>query len=246
MNINGQLRDYWDLSVKERANLTAEELEYYERVELAMVGEVVPPPPELEEVIEPTIPSETFYTVTGGSFNTDVVFDTPEKAEAFRRLAPMLIHRRRWDTGQDYVAPYDEDARVVPVEAMTKANHTIMAADLKEAKSRNEEAQRRYEKAREKAGDALRALRKDYRHCIEEEARLQHVRSTYLEYQALSGGDLDVARAFLVRSFGALDVQDALELSAEELGASLEKARGRIRAPKEEPAEATATDDGPF
>src|SRR5579859_586132 len=93
------MKTYWDLSEKERAALSREDVERYIDAELMMKGVLKVTPLMLEPLPSAPEPTTTYYQVSTGSVYTlDPLFRTAADAEAFLAMRPCR-EGREWCTG---------------------------------------------------------------------------------------------------------------------------------------------------
>lgn len=212
------MKTYWDLSEKERAELTAEQLTALEALELMEVGVLrCDPLVLLDEPVMPK-PDRRGFVLKG----EDVVFDTIEVARAsIEGGAGRLQHKYLAD---DYRQPVrwlkpisGHDERTVEevayyseasfLEAQTSM--AIAAAARKENDRRREQHQKDWTAQ----SDALTRLRDDHRTCCLTGERMKRVLSTLAEYEQMAGSR-DVAMSFLDKAFTAGDIEKAMQWGA--------------------------------
>lgn len=206
------MQRYWDLTTKEKAALTREELEPYIRVELMEQGVVVPPPPKLEPIEEVQIGKHVVYKIVlNGYTYLDVAFERAEDAQALLMLHPL--HLRSEYAGGEHVSvatPLDRPA-VTGIDVSNADDLECHQEALKRnavAKKHNDEATREYDKARKAAAEASSGMLSDWLQAQSTEAHHRRIRATLDEYVTMAG-DRAVAMKFLVKAFNADDIEEA-------------------------------------
>jgi hypothetical protein len=215
-------RDYWDLSEKERANLTREQVEGFAAFELMRLGVLAVAPLVLEEEPNVALPERKPYfrpSTSDKRYHSrnawDVAFETQEQAAAFLALKPFHVHSH-W-TGNDSVAcasPWPVDGGEIQVEQLPAEEAVAACAEqyrqLSSVRERNRKAREEHDKASREKNEALAAMWSDWDQQRANQARLQRVISTWSEYQRLAGDDA-TARRFLAKVYEASAVREAAE-----------------------------------
>lgn len=199
------LRTYWDLSERDRAQLSREDVERYADVELMTKGVLRVEAPTLEPM--PTVPDpdrEVFTVSRSGSGKPDFCFATAEQARAFVDLKP--IHRtHHYVDGMwiDYLEA-ETEWKISAERAVSEALATLHRNDFfraKEVKARNERVTEAYQKAVKDQQEALSSMWNDW-HAQQRKAReLKRVVDTLESYTATAEGDRSVAFRFLRKVF---------------------------------------------
>lgn len=217
---------YWDLSKKQRAALTREQVEAFADVELMERGVLKVPPLALEPVPDAPKPTTTVFLVKQGGYHTvEVAFETPEAAQAFVELKP-LIRSTEW-CGSAHVArtsPLGEHAvfaEQVYSDAEWKA-HKAAIEQAARARGANENAERERDEALRKQQAELGDMFKDWSACREAERDHRRVVETFRDYERIADGDRYVAARFLRKVFTIDQIRDAatwfeIEIPTEEL-----------------------------
>lgn len=202
---------YWDLSEKERAGLTGNQVRAFADVELMEKGILKAVKPQLMED-----PKSRPLTMVSMIKVGDVYFETAEKANAFLALEPYKAE-------SDYKLGYSIHWPVL----ITDVPQTVALATIEEISSRKvelmqyeaqkDEAQRQREKYAMDCNAVFAAcsdLWSDWHQQRELATKLSALRETWKEYLAMSGGDKDIAKGFLLRVFD----QKTIDMSVEWYG----------------------------
>lgn len=220
------MRRYWDLTERQRSELTAEALDEYKSVELMEAGAPVAARPELRPVPDVSdVPKVTYYCVIDPENKYenigDVLFETEEEASAFAKLNPMKKDYE-YSIGSDYY--YGKPYPRLAVERIELYRHDDLVplqdllVERKEATKANEEANRAYDKTATERRDALAALLSNYDACTTAAHRVEEVRQTLSEYVATAGGDVDTAGRFVLKAYDADRIEEAIAWGVEGAG----------------------------
>lgn len=207
-------RTYWDLSEKERAALTSEDVERFAAAELMRLGvlQVGPLMKDAEPVIvEP--PKRIYFQITVGlevysRAAIDILFDDEDDARSFLDSyeARVLKSERLNDdwSQQIKVAVPLQRPEVTTVEA-------ISADDFRDAKTAlekraavraaNDKREEEWTKEKAKEEEALKGMWTDWQRCRDLAVTHQRVADTLAGYVATADGDRAVAFRFLRKVF---------------------------------------------
>ena len=201
---------YWDLTEKERAELTREGVDRYVDAELMAKGclraEEMPyePVPDL-----PPAQKTTFYEVKiGTTYHDTLVFDNIADAEALVALRPGLRNKRYM--GGTYsehkvsvVLPNGEGV-ITAFEALTEAEYQQHKAAYDRhgaAHKVNEERKSAYADALKAQDEVVSGLWEDWSDCRLKADEHTKVRDTFHKYATITDGDKGTARRFLEQAF---------------------------------------------
>jgi len=210
------MQRYWDLSEKERAELSDADMSAYEKIELMERGLVVPPEPEYEDVVEVVIPTYKVYKLTYNSrYNgLPILFKELETAEeAAAALRGGMTHETDYNTGKSFVKAIEEiSITTETVCEETDINKSRSAlAEAKAARSRNDIKRREYQDAVSKLSEALTEMRNDRYECQGILQRLTKMKAVWEDYVKTCGGDRNVAYKFLRKAYDLEDIEQMRE-----------------------------------
>lgn len=205
------LTTYWDLTERQRAALTRDDVARYLDAELMTNGVLRPAPLELLPEEPPPVAARTFYGIThSGWQKLDLAFATAEDAHAFLAMRPMILETN-WELGDiKYAHPIDGK-----VEVLTVADRDAVVAAtaiLKERKAAKEENKRRreaFEKQQKAVESALSGLWEDWHDCCAKDREMRRIAATFAEYKVTAGGDDMLAAKFLRKVFTVEQIADA-------------------------------------
>lgn len=217
------MQTYWELSEKERAALTREEVEKYLDAELMMKGVLKVRPLELEPL--PTVPEPTTKAFEvrrphAGPF--DVRFRSTEDAATFLRLCPLFVNNDYVD-GTFLKSLHEIDGDEVEIVAVTMHSKKQLDACKPEmlrrhaVQAENDRRQREHDETVRKQDEALRGVWSDWYECQEKAVRMRRVVETFDDYVRLTGGKRDVAGMFLLKAFARDMVVEAAEWAGIEI-----------------------------
>lgn len=204
---------YWDLSERERAELTSEMVDSMLSVELMERGVTRVDPPVLLPVEVPSVPRRRLYAIKRNSYSmSDVAYESAE-------LAAKAVESGLW-LSHEYIG--DESIWTVSRETLSiDCIEVADVGDMARVKSENDKA-----KANKKANDAalkdykagLQAVEEacegvweDWRECRAKQASYQRIIDTLKEYTAICEGDERKAGVFLAKAFKSPDIAAARE-----------------------------------
>lgn len=208
------MRTYWDLSEKDRAALTATDVERFVDAELMTKGVLKVTEPTLEK--EPELPEpdvECFY-VSAGTTRVDVAFNTADDARAFIATGPMIRQYHYLNGEFIYYVHTSDDWKITAERAHSKDLadlHRGTFALAKEAKARNEKLKDDHAKALKAQQEALADMWSDWRTQSIKRTQLEKVATTYESYTATAEGDRAIAFRFLRKSFDDAKIVEAAE-----------------------------------
>jgi hypothetical protein len=210
------MKTYWDLSERERGELSSEQVEAFVDAELMSKGVLRPGPLVLLPVPSAPVPDANLFTLASMS-HYDVYFRSEQDARA---VAEMIcrVQRKRL-TPDDWSGPSalvmfgdDRDRTVQPVAIYTAGTYTAALDSIARAANANEENKKRteeHEKAVEAQREALSSMWGDWHSCCTKARRMQKVRDTFAEYVRLCDGSETTAAKFLAKAFPQPEIEDA-------------------------------------
>ena len=203
---------YWDLTEKERAALTEEQVRGYLAVELMSKGLTTPQPPEYEDVPEVEMETTTYYQIVADNAEFSPLFESADDASSIIALFKLTRNSGYGSGNTPHAKPVD-DVTVKPVDLPSADQVEAHKALLKEAhakKKANDRRRREYDNAVRETSGATEEVWKDWRNCHQQEADHQAVVDTLREYTDLAG-DQTMAMKFLRRAYREHQIMDAFE-----------------------------------
>jgi len=216
------MKTYWDLSEKERAVLSREDVEAFGDAELMTKGVLSVAPPTLEPEPEvAALPKAVYFRVRRkteyGMQAIDIMFRDTADVKIFLGLAPLIATEVRLndDWGQRMIVASDLREEDI-VGEMLPHEHTVAAvrADLEKQSAirlANERRQKEYDEALTKQREALAGMFEDWTRCQELGQKHRKVASTFEAYTETAGGERDTAFRFLRKVFSDAEIVDASE-----------------------------------
>jgi hypothetical protein len=208
------MRTYWDLSEKERAELSADGVQKWIEAELMVKGVLALP--ELEPEYEPVVKlpmTRCFRIVRGYTRSGGLAFASEDSALAFLALTPLAIESS-WDTGSENEYLEAFEGKVEVAELPTKDDVVKMRVALKAqqaAKTANSQRREARSQQEKKIDDVLRGLWEDWHACREKAARVAEVNRTREKYVLLAAGDASIAASFLAQVFNTERLDEAAQ-----------------------------------
>lgn len=209
---------YWDLTEKERAALTEENLKKFIDFELMEKGVVKVTVPILAEEEMIQLNKRMFFSVTGqntreyGSTDFGALFEKIEDAQAFAALRPMK-KEYEYSVGSEYyfAKPYDNysiNQVEIYTESEVMANKAILDRNA-EIRKQNEAERKRTKEEVKAMKDATHGLYEDLYACKRKASRCQTIIDTFNSYLLLTNGDEQIAARFLSRAYSVEDIEEA-------------------------------------
>jgi hypothetical protein len=205
---------YWDLSERERAALSREDVERYVDAELMTKGVLKARPPKLEpEPRENVRLSQRFQvsSAAGDHWHTPVLlFPTEDAARKFLELQPE--HRHSSYTGEGHIEHGQAFGRAVTAVSIISAEDYEANKSLLQSASAiqaaNKKSSEEYEKAVKKQDEALKGLWEDWAAQRQRDHQLRSVMATYEEYRRIAASQ-DVALRFLRKVHSVSQIEEA-------------------------------------
>lgn len=212
------MKTYWDLTEKDRAALTREEVEKFGDAELMTKGVLKVSPLVLEPLPPIPPPAMQCYRVRVGAryqqTTLDVGFATLEAAQAFLALHPLHIVTQ-WVKGKNVeAAGVIADHEIVAETMYTTAEVKESTASLERrgaVEIENEKRQRDYDADMKKQSDALEGMWTDWYDCQAKAKHMQRIVDTFNEYVRIASGARDVAGVFLLKVSSLAEIAEAAE-----------------------------------
>ncbi len=203
---------YWDLSEKERSELTTEGVESMLVIELMEKGVVKPEEPTLLPVEEVPEPDRTVYGVKAGYHDSAFVFESAEQAAALIASAKTLEYK--YINGQSfyYVGDALPEVQVIHVykrETLIRQQGVIEKNTA--AEKANEAATKKYQEQVQAKEKAVGGVWNNYYECQQTAYDVKKVIDTFNEYTRICDGDTEKAFVFLGKAFDVDDIRTAFE-----------------------------------
>jgi hypothetical protein len=210
------MKTYWDLSERERAELTEEQVRPFTDVELMNKGVLRVAPLELLPVPARPAPDVEVFSIRGAS--TDQYFSTEADARAVMALtvpvtrkylggnwsgpSALVLGDKNPDRSVEPVGIYTPETYGAAIDAITRASQAL---------EENDRRTKQHDKDIEAQREALGDLWSDWHRCGAKASRMQRVHETYLGYVKMSDGDSRIAAKFLAKAFTGAEIEDACE-----------------------------------
>jgi len=214
-DIEDNMNIYWDLSEKDRANLTREDIEQYIDTELMRLGVLKVKPLVLDPVPTFPQPAQRYFRVRCGHYFLDVAFDRQEEAQAFIALNPKRVDMSHLghESHNFAIDMSDEEIEIVSVSMFDRETFTMARDDLRQAdavKASNNKKQHEYDEAIKKQKQVLSGLWNNWSECKSKCNRLRRVLETFADYQRIAT-DPVVAARFLAKAFSRGEIAETVE-----------------------------------
>lgn len=209
-----KMKTYWDLSEKERAELSSEDVERFAAAELMLKGVLASKPLELVNVPAIPEPDVELFIVDG---NSHLGYKTHAEAEQVAAQATEISTRylvREWSGPSVQFADHDFARRQVKaVRVYSSSQIDACRAQLEKALSAKEENARRkaaHETSMKAEREALAGMWADWHECGGKSGEMRRVTDVFAEY-VRTAGDAVIAARFLLRVFTAEQIREAAE-----------------------------------
>lgn len=209
------MQRYWDLSEKQRAELTEKEVAAMLPMELMEKGVVQPQAPQLltAEIRMPA--TRRMYCVSHDNCYGEpaVVYESAEEAEL--AMGGGMAMRYDYFAGKTY--HYVDKSCNMAIKAVDVVTDRVQIAECKTANEKaiankkiNDEALAEYEATMNIVDAVTENVWEDYRACQTRLCRYQRIANTFAEYVTMSD-DHEVAAKFLHKAFPASEINAANE-----------------------------------
>lgn len=216
------MKRFDELSVFEVAALTEKELERYIEFALMEAGVVVQPRPLGPSYVNiPALePAGTVYKVRFKGSNAEVFFKDRDEAMTATGMLSAVRLDAHYDNGVVYILNEEENSRyygeseLSPCHYFRESEHYA----LEQAKNKNKELCKEYDKAVEEWSDAngsaedIRAdVTNKHINALYRVRHLEDILATREKYIRLSNGDEQIARNFLEKAYSHADIEAAMD-----------------------------------
>lgn len=202
---------YWDLSEKQRAELTQEEVQAYLTVELMEKGVIRIDEPEYLPVEEVAGPDVLVYRLKAGWRKSDIAFRTAEEAaNAIKGAFVISDHYVSGHTTQHVSEETEieiEASTIYSLDSFTK--NKILIDRNKSAEAANKKLRDDYAVAIRAQDEALNGLWDDWNECRGKDRVNKRIVETFNQYVKNCKGQSDIARVFLEKAYTAEQIDEA-------------------------------------
>ncbi len=206
---------YWDLTERERAALTREDVERFIDAELMTKGVLKAREPVLETVPDVAAKMAPRFRIKGDPSDwhgPKLLFATEEQALAFLKLEPefetsfyndgvSISHGKRFDKSIDSV-------QILPAAEYDAHKSSLQAAAT--IRAANKKACEEYDAALKKQNQTLEGLWNDWSTQRQRDHKLRGVMATYEEYRRIAASQ-DIALRFLRKVHSVNQIEEAAE-----------------------------------
>jgi len=206
------LTTYWDLSEKERAALTREDVDRFLDAELMTKGVLKVAPLVLdEEPVFDDLATTTYYWADGFP---QVLFATTEAASAFVALKPMLLGSEYLCGDYRQSVKYAKPAEDTDINQVSVTSHDCFVqrrSDLEKraaVRASNTKRREQHESDAKAQSKVLDGVWSDWAKCRDIEAEHRRVVATFNDYVKTAGYEITAAR-FLGKVFTFEQIDEA-------------------------------------
>lgn len=203
---------YWDLTERERSELTSEQVQAMMTVELMEKGVVKIERPELIPVEEIEPPELTLYVPKSGYRDCQFGFKTSEEAMAFMAASVSLDYEYVGGETKHRLAKNQADVSAVPVQVYSSTQLELRKSAIEKNKAAVAENQRRlqeYNAAVKAEDEATKGVWEDWHAQIAAAARHDQVVKVFRDYTETCDGSEPMAFRFLNKAFDADEIKNA-------------------------------------
>lgn len=202
---------YWDLSEKQRAELSQEEVQAYLNVELMEKGVVKVEEPEYLPVEEIVGPDVVVYRIKAGWRTSAIAFRTAEDAaNAVKNAFVVSDHYVSGHTTEHVSEETDikiEPSTIYSLDSFTR--NKAMIDRNKSAEAANRKMREDYAVAIRAQDEALNGLWDDWNECRGKDRVNKRIVETFNQYVKNCKGQTDIARVFLEKAYSAEQIDEA-------------------------------------
>lgn len=204
---------YWDLSDKERSELTREQVEALMTVELMEKGVLKVEPPAVVPVEEMQEPSLQLFCVKAGYRDPGCGYLTAERAAEAARDAVAIDYDYIGGTHYNKLGK-SNDVEIVPLKIYKPDELALNRAKIERnnaAKAANIKAESDYKSACKAVEDACAGVWEDWFKKCETGNRYERIVRVYKEYLTTCNGDEQIAFKFLRKAYLDPEITQAFE-----------------------------------
>lgn len=211
---------YWDMSERDRAALTTDQVEAMMVVELMEKGVIKVEAPTLREIPELPLKHRTVFIVENGNGrygsreDCGFCWDTIEQAQAFVATMPSKIDSDYQVGSHLQFAKPTRNLAIKQIEICDEQeilNHKAKLSKIEKDKEFNREAMSAHEKALTAQREAGKDVWEDYYRCGELSRKYAKIAAVMKDYVTTCNGDVSMASKFLGKAFSASDISAAAE-----------------------------------
>jgi len=202
---------YWDLTEKQRAELTQEQVQSYLTIELMERGVVMVDEPEYLPIEEVAGPDLVVYRIACGWRKSDFAYRTAEEAAiAIKNAVPISDHYVSGHTTHHVSEDTEikiEPATIYSLDSFTR--NKIMIDRNKSAETENQKMRQDYATAVKAQDEALNGLWDDWNECRGKDRVNKRIVETFNQYVQNCKGQVDIARTFLEKAYAPEQINEA-------------------------------------
>ena len=206
---------FWELSDAEKAELTEEQVREYCRVELMSQGVLEAKAPELLDETNPETAKTIVYVPhrddrTWGT-ELPIAFRTIAEAEQFADMRPFYLDHDY--SANAFCAKQLVDIKIERKEVLSEEELLRARVELEKVtanKKANAKAQEEFKKATKVAAEVTDGVWDDWHRARRHARELVKIAGTFDEYLVLCDGNAVPATRFLLKTYEAADVREAL------------------------------------
>lgn len=202
---------YWDLSEKQRAELSQEEVAAFLTVELMEKGVVKVEEPEYLPVEEIPGPDLVVYRLKAGWRKSEIAYLSAEEAANASKNAVVLADHYASGNTTNHVSE-DKEIEIEPQKVYSLDSFTrnkVMIDRNKAAEASNKQLRDDYATAIRAQDDAMNGLWDDWNECRGKDRVNKRVVETYNQYLKNCKGQADIAFVFLSKAYTVEQIREA-------------------------------------
>lgn len=195
---------YWDLTEKQRSELTSEQVEAFLDAELMERGVTRVDAPELLPTEMPELPKSTLYVLKNGYSTPNYGYRTAEEAAAALSGAIAIEHEYIGGTTYQTIDKGSRTVEIATVDVNSSAdvaNNRKLCEQIAANKKTNDSRLKDYQQACKAVDEAVQGVWDNYRSCQCSARENQRIVDTFNSYVKTSDGDKLIAARFLAKTF---------------------------------------------
>lgn len=194
---------YWDLSEKERAALTQEQVDHYIDVDLMEKGVVKPLEPKYLDETAPTVRTIKKFVLKLGYSSVDgIAFETADDAQ--NAIAYCLGVSTDYFAGQSWKYISSDPISIEQTELYYKHEVNDARKEFERAsrnKAENDKIRKEYQSALDAISNASEDLIDDWHKCQQLEYRYSQIMDLRKRYIEMSDGNVEIVEKFLAKAY---------------------------------------------
>lgn len=201
------MKTFYDLTSEEKVQLTAEQVQYYAKIDCANQGIIIPQKPinQLKSVVAPT---QQYYQVGYESFVFESIEDAQNYIDAKNKSFQLKSIGNSYDNKNQYVSERTSDYKEVKTISAYSKEESV---DLKSVLEYNAEVSKElkaYEESLSKYNEIESSIWEEIQEINFRNSRIALYDKIYNDYLSLADGNEKIAYTFFDKAYRNISLSD--------------------------------------